>query len=159
MNFIHRVLFTRHRAAKLAYWLALAWLVGVWLLHAFSGQISDLELEPHLGSFGRNITDFASFLYQNDIGFFQQFRVGHWSVYLTVFLSSLGALGGLSALLTGLQRRKVESFSSERRSNILVLAGAVFFATTIGSLTVISGSRRKVRSPEIVRSRGASGAL
>lgn len=134
---------TRNRAAKLAYSLALIWLGVMWLFHALAHNIVNYKLDEHLGSFGKNINDFAYFLHQNDIGFLQQFSVSHWSVYVTIFLSSLGTLGGLSALLTGLQRQRSEVFSSERRSNILVLAGAIFFTTIIGSSTIMLTSRRK----------------
>jgi len=143
MRWIDRAVFLNNRVARSAFYLSIIWLVILFLFHRYSGKISGVNLEEYLGQFGEKITDFAFFLSYSNTTFIQLFSLSNWAIYLTIFLSSLGVVGGLIELVSGLRRRKGEEFSSGHRSNLLILACAVFFTTSIGTWTVLSSSRKK----------------
>jgi hypothetical protein len=74
---------------------------------------------------------------------FEFLAMGFWSLYLTVFLASLGAVGGLLKLYEGIQALPQKDFSAERRDNILMLVCASVSTAILGSSAVLASVRKK----------------
>ena len=62
---------------------------------------------------------------------------------MTVFLASLGAVGGLLKLYQGLQAPSKKDFSAEKRDNTLILVCALASSVILGSSAVLASVRKK----------------
>jgi hypothetical protein len=123
-------------------------LAAVWLI-SLSSIILFLNKSPfgrprHTGyQFIDDIIKYLSSISRSGFSPFEFLGIEFWSLYLTVFLASLGAVGGLFKLYQGIAAPSKKEFSAERRDNMLILACASVSAVILGSSAVLASIRKK----------------
>ena len=80
---------------------------------------------------------------QADFNPFDFISTRYFSIYLTIFLASLGAFGGFLQLWEKLRPVTHKDFSSERRRNVLLLLAAICSSIIVGCSTVLSSVRKE----------------
>jgi len=132
------------RLVYILLFLAAVWLISLSSIILFLNKFDRNPLPWRTGyKFIDNILRYLSSVSEAGFSPFEFLGIEFWSLYLTVFLASLGAIGGLFKLYQGLQAPSKKEFSAERRDNMLILVCASVSAVILGSSTVLASIRKK----------------
>lgn len=131
---------------RLLIFTAIVWaiLLSIFVVNASFLERSVIEtFEPSGYELYDNILRYREVISQSGFSIGSFFSISNWSIYLTIFLSSLGAIGGLIKIYSSVQRAGRRPFSSQRRQELVVLTSALTSMLILGTSTVLRSTKNK----------------
>jgi hypothetical protein len=124
---------------------AILWLIlivaSIEIADSFDKGIFDPSLSTGF-AYADNWIKYFYAISQAEIGPFDLISIRYFGVYITIFLASMGAIGGIFQLWEKLNPLSHAKFTSERRRSVLLVAASICSSVIVGTSTILSSVRK-----------------